>query len=543
MITTTEPTITGNDFEHEVIEMEAQLAENIAKIHSESNHFERPKLHPFTYEDRKNTTILFGGLTEAHEELMLSHLQSLGYKVERLPEADFESITIGKEFCNKGQCNPTYYTIGNLIKYLQNKTKELSVEQVEKQYAYFTAGSCGPCRFGMYENEYRKAMIDAGFENFRIMVVQQAGGTKQNQTDGQEPGMNYNKDFYVGIIKALIVGDLINDLVNKLEPYEIISGATRKAKADALLMMQKSIKDTKKIYKGLQEVKKVFAKVQCDYTQIKPIVKITGEFWASLTESQGNYHLKQWLVTENAEVKMEPMTGWFEHLLFSREIKARDRRGIVQEKHGLGEGANPYKNELKLYGFRRLLNGYYNLYRSALGFKPNNTTNNRVLANLAHNYYNKRQGGGEAYMEVGSLIYLNKNKTAHMLISVKPFGCLPSTASDGVQSKVTSDYPDIIFLSLETSGDSEVNFKSRAQMKLFEAKQKAKKEADEVMTKHKIDLEKIKAFVAKHPKYSAGDFIIKGKHTGTGINFILDMHKRMKSPTGMVKHGFSKMIN
>jgi hypothetical protein len=39
------------------------------------------------------------------------------------------------------------------------------------------------------------------------------------------------------------------------------------------------------------------------------------------------------------------------------------------------------------------------------------------------------------------------------------------------------------------------------------------------------------------------DFIVKGKHTGTGIYFILDMHKRMKSPVGRVKHHFSKMTN
>ncbi len=542
-MTPLEPIKTENNFDAEVVEMETLLAENIARIQTESNHFDKPKQYPFYADERASTTILFGGLTEAHEELMLSHMQSLGYKVERLPEADFGSLTIGKEFCNKGQCNPTYYTIGNLIKYLQNKTNELSIEEIEKQYVFFTAGSCGPCRFGMYENEYRKALVDAGFEKFRIVVVQQAGGINADDPNAKEPGLNCNKDFFVGVIKAIIIGDLINGFVNKIEPYEIIKGATRKAKEDALIIMQKSLKDTKKIYKGLQEVKKVFAKVKCDYTQVKPIVKITGEFWASITESQGNYHVKNWLVAEGAEIKMEPLVGWLEHLLFSREIKARDRRGIVQEKHGLGEGANPYKKELKLYGFRKLLNAYFNVYRAALGFKPNNTTNNRVLANLAHDYYDKRQGGGEAYMEVGSLIYLNKKKVAHMLISVKPFGCLPSTSSDGVQSKVSSDYPNIIFLSLETSGDSEVNFKSRAQMKLFEAKQKAKKEADEVINKYKIDLEKVKTFVAKHKRYSTGDFIIKGKQTGTGANFILDMHKRMKSPAGMVKHQFSKMVN
>ena len=58
---------------------------------------------------------------------------------------------------------------------------------------------------------------------------------------------------------------------------------------------------------------------------------------------------------------------------------------------------------------------------------------------------------------------------------VKPFGCMPSTQSDGVQTKVISDYPDSIFIPIETSGDAEVNVRSRIQMKLFEARQKARR--------------------------------------------------------------------
>lgn len=518
---------TVTDWDQDIVDLDNQLTEEIGYINEEVNHFEKPKQYPFYAEERENTTVLFGGLTEAHELMMQSYMVSIGYKFERLPDTDFESLTIGKEFCNKGQCNPTYYTVGNLIKYLQQKAKETSVEEVEKNYVFFTAGSCGPCRFGMYENEYRKAMIDAGFEKFRILIVQQAGGVGQNPYAEREPGLNFNKDFYVGIVKAVIIGDLINGFVNKIQPYETVPGSTLLAKKDAIEICIKRFAE-KKIYKGLQEVKKRFAQVKCDFTQIKPIVKVSGEFWASLTETQGNYHLKKWLVEENAEIKMEPLTGWLEHLLFSREIKANDRRGIVQEEKGIGVGNNPYKNELKLFAFRKLLSLYYNVYRNALGNKPNNTTNNRVLANLAHSYYNKRQGGGEAYMEVGALIYLNKKKTAHMMISVKPFGCLPSTASDGVQAKVTSDYPNVIYLSLETSGDSEVNFKSRAQMKLFEAKQNAKKEVEDMITKYKINIDEVKKFVDQNPKYSSGDYKVKGIYTATAANFILAMHKKMK---------------
>jgi predicted nucleotide-binding protein (sugar kinase/HSP70/actin superfamily) len=40
-------------------------------------------------------------------------------------------------------------------------------------------GACGPCRFGTYVTEYRKALRDAGFDGFRVMLFQQQGGLKQ----------------------------------------------------------------------------------------------------------------------------------------------------------------------------------------------------------------------------------------------------------------------------------------------------------------------------------------------------------------------------
>jgi len=40
---------------------------------------------------------------------------------------------------------------------------------------FFTAGACGPCRFGMYEAEYRLALRNAGFDGFRVLLFQQSG--------------------------------------------------------------------------------------------------------------------------------------------------------------------------------------------------------------------------------------------------------------------------------------------------------------------------------------------------------------------------------
>jgi len=500
-------------------------------------HFQKPEQMNFLASERETTTILFSGLTEAHEELMGGVMRGLGYKVDRLPQPDFTDLTVGREYCNRGQCNPTYYTVGNLIHHLHELKQHMSVEEIEKNYVFLTAGSCGPCRFGMYESEYRKAVIDAGFENFRIILFQQDGGVGQLGGDSEEgPGLDLNKDFIVGLLKSILIGDLINGAVNKIKPYEIEPGATVKAKTEVVALLANTMQKKTSVLSSLRKAKNIFSKIECDYTQIKPMVKITGEFWASLTEGQGNYFFKDWLVEEGAEVKMEPLTTWIEHLLYSREIVAQNHRGITQEETGIGEKENPYIKELKLFALRRVLNTFYNVYRGAMGWKVNNTVNNRVLANLAHEYYNKHQGGGEAYMEVGSLIYLGKHKKAHLMVSVKPFGCLPSTASDGVQSKVMTDYPNILFLPLETSGDSEVNFKSRAQMVLFEAKQKAQEEVEDVIRKNNINVEEVKEFVRNNPQYRSGMFAFNNTTTGTGASFLLEMHKRMHSVRGKIRH-------
>ena len=52
---------------------------------------------------------------------------------------------------------------------------------------FLTAGACGPCRFGMYVTEYRKALRDAGFDGFRVMLFQQTGGLKQATGEASRP--------------------------------------------------------------------------------------------------------------------------------------------------------------------------------------------------------------------------------------------------------------------------------------------------------------------------------------------------------------------
>src|SRR5918992_2463127 len=203
-----------------------------AGLRASVDHFHRPAEHAFTAAERDQVTVLIGGLTWKHERLIQSVFQSAGYKVEIMPTPDVPSFQLGKEFGNNGQCNPTYFMVGHLIKFLQGlEATGMSRQEIIDGYVFFTAGSCGPCRFGMYEAEYRLGVQNAGFDGFRILLFQQTDGIK---AASGEPGLKFTVDFGMGAFSALNCGDVLNDVTYQIRPFEVTAGETDRVMADVM---------------------------------------------------------------------------------------------------------------------------------------------------------------------------------------------------------------------------------------------------------------------------------------------------------------------
>jgi hypothetical protein len=105
------------------LEAERNRLRKIAGL-DQPTHFHRPVERAFTAEQRNQVTILFGGFTWKHEDLIRAVFQGCGYRCEKLPVPNVAAFQTGKEFGNNGQCNPTYFTVGNLVQYLQFLEKE-----------------------------------------------------------------------------------------------------------------------------------------------------------------------------------------------------------------------------------------------------------------------------------------------------------------------------------------------------------------------------------------------------------------------------------
>ena len=151
------------------------------------------------------------------------------------------------------------------------------------------------------------------------------------------------------------------------------------------------------------------------------------------------------------------------------------------------------------------------------------------LAGLAAPYYNVFAKGGEGHMEVAKNIYYTIKKKCHMVLSLKPFGCMPSTQSDGVQSAVMSHFKDMIFLPIETSGEGEVNAHSRVQMALGEARAKARAEFQQALESTGKRLDDIRVFVDRHRELRHPFYQVPQRPgvTGTAATFVLHVSDLM----------------
>src|SRR5580658_7464710 len=86
--------------------------------------FKRPVERPFTAAERGKVTMLIGGMTWKHDNMFRAVFEGCGYKCETLPVPDVPAFQLGKEYGNNGQCNPTYFTVGCLVQYLQQLEKK-----------------------------------------------------------------------------------------------------------------------------------------------------------------------------------------------------------------------------------------------------------------------------------------------------------------------------------------------------------------------------------------------------------------------------------
>jgi predicted nucleotide-binding protein (sugar kinase/HSP70/actin superfamily) len=325
----------------------------------------------------------------------------------------------------------------------------------------------------MYVTEYRKALEAAGFGGLRIETFEQQKGIFQ--MDEALRVAPFSPRFFIRAAQAVSIGDMIDIMGYQMRPYEIEPGSVDRAMHEAETIIADALRRKRGLIRALWRARRIFEQVRLDRSTVKPRVMVMGEFWAAMTEGDGNYHLHRFLESEGAEVIPQPLINRFLLSLWEAKHDLEKHAADPDPDRPILDFA-PIKERLLVEGGKWIVKGVFTLYARILGLRDYRLPNMEKLYELSRDYYPVDSDGGEGHLEVAHVIEAVEEDLADLVISVKPFGCMPSSAvSDGIQSLVTARYPQANFLSIETSGEGAANFYSRVQMALFKAKEAVKK--------------------------------------------------------------------
>jgi predicted nucleotide-binding protein (sugar kinase/HSP70/actin superfamily) len=253
--------------------------------------------------------------------------------------------------------------------------------------------------------------------------------------------------------------------------------------------------------------------VEVDRLRVKPMVKITGEFYLQTVEGDPNYNIHRWLESEGAEVYPAAITIWFDYLMRHAGQDLEDHIGL--QKHA----------RLKLAGLRAAqsaLRWTHERMRRALNGVPHEMPDQNELRELAAPYYNSRLNGGEGDMLIGKALWAYHHKKAHMTCELSPYSCMPNTMSIGAMGAVLGKYPDLLYAPLEIKGDAEVHALSRCQMILTEAKKRAQREFEQVLERTGLSMTELRAGVHERPELARATYRVpRYGVAGTAANLAL----------------------
>ena len=404
---------------------------------------------PFTEEMRKTHTILVPGMLPLHFSLMQAALASCGYKVEVLQDTGREVIETGLKYVNNDICYPALLVIGQLLHALESGKYNL------EQTALMITQTGGGCRASNYIYLLHKALEKAGVSNIPVISLTVSGLEKQ-------PGFHLNASMLRKFLAALIYGDALMYLSNKIRPYEVIQGTTDALAQKWLAKLSDAFASGKA--QALSNMKKLTKALAGEFAKVpivnrpKTKVGIVGEIYIKYA-ALGNNNLEKFLQKQDCEYMLP---GVLNFVMYCVDTYLTDYKlyGGSFLKYGANKGAMWYLKHLE------------SILHSALDTAPFSAPatyeETKAMVKGVIGYGNNM---GEGWLLTAEMLELVHSGYTN-IICAQPFGCLPNhIAGRGMINKIKeiAEEANILALDYDASA-SKVNQENRIKLMLATAK-------------------------------------------------------------------------
>ena len=427
----------------------------------------------FTKEMKKDYTILIPQMIPIHFELLETAVKSCGYNVKLLRECTTHTVETGLKYVNNDACYPSILTTGQFIEALQSGKYDVN------KTAIIMSQTGGGCRATNYIGFIRKALKDAGFSQVPVISFNLVGMEKN-------PGFKLTPKLLGQIIKAVLLGDLMQKLLHKNRAYEINKGESDKLYEKWLEKSKEIIStgSTSEVKKAIREMVEEFEKIELDLSREKPKVGIVGEVLIKY-HPFGNNFVAELLEKEGAEVVLPDFMGFVKFM--------------ATHKITFNKLLNTNKTSSKISKFAiKLIDLLEKDVRIALSKSNKNYLPPCDIWHLEEQVKDVLSIGnqtGEGWFLTAEMIEYIENDIPN-IVCVQPFACLPNhVVGKGVIKTIRNKYPEANISPVDYDpGASEANQTNRIKLMMTVAKDNLKlQEKEKAKLDNENKEEKIKA--------------------------------------------------
>ena len=402
----------------------------------------------FTKEMKETHTILIPGMLPMHFSLLRAALKSCGYKAEILDNTDRNVVDAGLKYVNNDICYPALLVIGQFISALESGKYD------PDKVALILTQTGGGCRASNYIHLLRKALEKAGFNNIPVISLNVSGLE-------EHPGFKLDMSMLQRFLAAVVYGDALMYLTNKIRPYETVHGAADELAHKWLGKLEESFASGKA--HALGNIKKLAGSIASDFAKLPTTAKekikvgIVGEIYIKYA-GLGNNNLEKFLQKQNCEYMLP---GLLNFIMYCADTYLTDYKlyGGSFLKYGTTKAAFWYLEKLE----NTLLNAL-----SKHPFKlPASYAETKAMAKGVIGYGNNM---GEGWLLTAEMIELAKSGYNN-IICAQPFGCLPNhIAGRGMINKIKTIIEDANILPIDYDASaSKVNQENRIKLMLSAA--------------------------------------------------------------------------
>ena len=414
---------------------------------------------PFTKEMKKDYTILIPQMIPVHFELLETAVRSCGYNVELLRECTPHTVETGLKYVNNDACYPSILTTGQFIEALQSGKYDVN------KTALIMSQTGGGCRATNYIGFIRKALKDAGFGQVPVISFNVVGMEKN-------PGFKLTPKLLEKLIRAVIIGDLLQKLLHKNRAYEINKGESDKLYQEWLEKSKKIIEKSsnREFKKTIFDMVDSFEKIELDMSKEKPKVGIVGEVLIKY-HPFGNNYVADLLEKEGAEVVLPDFMG-FVKFMATHKITFNQLLNINKTS------AKISKIAIKLIDIMEK-----NTVEALSKSKKNYLMPCDIwhLEDKVKNILSIGNQTGEGWFLTAEMIEYIENDIPN-IICVQPFACLPNhVVGKGVIKTIREQYPMANITPVDYDpGASETNQTNRIKLLMTVAKDNLKFKQNEI---------------------------------------------------------------